>query len=126
LIEGGFCKKKSNGNLFLARISVPVIQFPEQEVLLNPYLLGVLLGDGCLSGLSLSVCLYEEDVRTKINDILTKEYQCTLRKMSRHSSEHNYRIVGITTWCQGRCPKGDYYHPIKKIYKTCFQTKRSN
>lgn len=61
----------------------------DEELLIDAYLLGVLLGDGCLGSKgSLFVCLPEEDIKHKVEEKL-KIYGCNIRKIN----EYDYVIL---------------------------------
>lgn len=69
---------------------LPVCQFQEAKTLpLHPYLLGVLLGDGCLESGQLQVSLLEDDVKNKVVNLLS-EIGCTLHQIGKRT---NYRIT---------------------------------
>lgn len=64
-------KKKNNTSGWKFRIPVPKIDCWNSSVSIDPYLLGVLLGDGDLgSNDSIKVSLYEEDIFNKTKSIL--------------------------------------------------------
>ena len=52
------------------RIPLAVIDCWDTEVELDPYLLGCLIGDGCLQHDQISICVPEEDIKNKIKDIV--------------------------------------------------------
>ena len=51
------------------RIDIPIVNFTKKDILINPYLLGALLGDGSLSG-NFAFSNNENDVIQKVNSIL--------------------------------------------------------
>lgn len=64
-------KKKNNTSGWKFRIPIPKINCWNNSVLIDPYLLGVLLGDGDLgSSSNIKVSLYEKDIFNKIKIIL--------------------------------------------------------
>lgn len=64
-------KKKNNTNGWKFRIPIPKINCWNNSVPIDPYLLGVLLGDGDLgSSSNIKVSLYEKDIFNKIKIIL--------------------------------------------------------
>lgn len=82
------------------RVDTPSVDFEKQEVLINPYLLGALLGDGGLSNTyqkgttlrgQLRFTNSEQDVLGKVNTILNDEYGMTLQ----HIANYDYRIKYI-------------------------------
>ena len=76
-----------------------IIDFPKQDIPLNPYLLGALIGDGCMSNKGLTFTVAEEDLKEKIEDIL-KDYDCSLQYLSKY----DYTVKG---------PIGFGYHNIQ-------------
>ena len=52
------------------RIPLPIIDCWDSPVELDPYLLGCLLGDGCLQHDQISICVPEEDIKNKIKNII--------------------------------------------------------
>lgn len=73
------------------RIDTPSVDFPEQELLIDPYLLGTIIGDGGVSGNNMMFSNADEDVLIKVGDILKNDYEMELR----HRSNHDYRISYI-------------------------------
>lgn len=74
--------------------AIPVadaVQFaPLSEALpLDPYLLGVLLGDGCFRSRSYYLSNSEQDIRDRVEQVLNQ-----LGDRLVHSARHDYRIVG--------------------------------
>lgn len=76
-----------------------IIDFPEETVPLNPYLLGALLGDGNMSDKGLVFTVAEDDLKEKIQNILA-EYNCSLN----YISQYDYSIQG---------PLGFGYHNLQ-------------
>lgn len=75
---------------YKVRVDVPKVDFPKQDVPMDPYLLGCLIGDGSLhnnAGISNS----EKDILEKINRLVGC-YNCELE----HTSKYDYRIKRIT------------------------------
>jgi len=89
------------------------IEFETQPVLINPYVLGVLLGDGHLSGKdktdSISITNTELDIIKKIENLLGKEYKLN------HSTKESitYVIVDTNRNKQQHNIKGDYISRLK-------------
>ena len=52
------------------RIPIPIIDCWNNDVELDPYLLGCLLGDGCLQYDGISICIPEEDIKNKVQNIV--------------------------------------------------------
>lgn len=67
---------------------VPVIDcFEEKELLLDPYLMGVLLGDGGLSDETIKLTLPDDEVREEVIKRLPVGYEL------RHANKYDYRVV---------------------------------
>ena len=73
------------------RIPVPIIDCWKNTLDFNPYLMGILLGDGNLTNLdSVKVSLFEKDIQEKVSNILNMEGYCL------HTiTEGQYRINKI-------------------------------
>lgn len=81
--------KNNNGSW---NIYIPIIQpisFEKQKLPLDPYLLGVLLGDGCMSQNKIVFTCAESDLLVKVENIL-KQYECKLTYLSKY----DYTIQG--------------------------------
>lgn len=70
------------------RVDIPSVDFDCKEVTINPYLLGCLLGDGSLSSGNFSFSNSEDDIIQRVDDILNKEYDMTLK----HARNYDYKI----------------------------------
>lgn len=71
------------------RMDVPSVDFLEQPVKINPYLLGALLGDGGLSKSNLTFCNSEQDIVEKVNNILNKDYGMYLKRKNINKFDYN-------------------------------------
>ena len=89
----------SNGHWDVYLPQPEVINFPKKDIPLNPYLLGALISDGCMSDKGLVFTVAEEDLKQNIQNILA-EYQCSLN----YISQYDYSIKG---------PLGFGYHNIQ-------------
>lgn len=75
-----------------SRYYIPVsepVQYPEKELLIDPYLLGVLIGDGSLSSGNLTVTSADPELIERCSQVLPKDY--TFKKFSKYG----YRISHI-------------------------------
>lgn len=79
---------KYNKNNCYIPMTKPVL-FKKQNVPLDPYLLGCLLGDGCLSQNGIRFTVEQEDLKEMIIEIL-KEYDCSLK----YRSQYDYQLFG--------------------------------
>lgn len=66
---------------YKVRIDIPSVDFSKQNVLIDPYLLGALIGDGSLSG-NFSFSSTESDVIGNVDFLLRKNYGMCLYKKS--------------------------------------------
>jgi len=66
---------------------VPKIEFREQELKIDPYLLGVILGDGGISGDGIVITLPDDEIRERISAILPDGY------LLRHKSRYDWRVT---------------------------------
>lgn len=69
--------------------------FPALPVTIDAYLLGVLLGDGCLQKQHVSLSLYEADVRFSVERTL-REMGLKLTKTNPDATKHDYYVVADT------------------------------
>ena len=76
---------------FKLRVDLPTVSWPHVDVPVDPYLLGALIGDGCLSN-NFGFSSTEEDVIQKVDSILRRDWNMMLK----HISGPDYNIVNIT------------------------------
>ncbi len=76
------------------RVDLPEVDWPYQEVKIDPYLLGVLIGDGSLKG-NLTITNCEKDIIDRVDDILRRDFDCHLVQ---DSTGINYSIQLIDPW----------------------------
>lgn len=79
---------------FKLRIDVPEVDWLAQELPVDPYLVGALIGDGSLNG-DFKFSNSEEDVVGKVDDILRRDWGKMLRKVP--GDNVDYDIVDIET-----------------------------
>ena len=72
------------------RMDLPIIDWDSQDLPIDPYLLGVLIGDGSLSGGNMGFCNAESDIINRVNSILLRDWNCYLNKMP--GDNYDYRI----------------------------------
>lgn len=58
---------------------VPKIDFPKKELLLHPYVLGVLIGDGSLSSGNLNISTIDYELLDNVKNFLPKDYELIYR-----------------------------------------------
>lgn len=109
--------KFMNKSKYKLRVDVPKVDWDEKPVLINPYLLGILIGDGSLSN-NLSLSNVESDIIYKADMILHKEYNMKLTSQN----NKDYKICYITN-PKHNSSKGDRglhklvrnYNPIETL-----------
>ena len=95
--------KVKHGNVERKNYSVDYveqIEFEQKDFYIHPYLLGLLIGDGNLEKNSVSISLYDEQLRKDIYNFFPNEqYEITL-KSSKHPNIHDYSIKynGLETY----------------------------
>jgi DNA polymerase III subunit gamma/tau len=70
---------------------MPSVDWEYQDVLIDPYLLGLLITDGSFSKGNFGITNSEQDILLNVNKILKENYNMYLR----HSSKYDYRIQYI-------------------------------
>lgn len=96
IIDTEYLTKITN---FSNRFEIPMceaIQFPEQEVPIPPYILGLLLGDGCFSTNNISLTTAHEEIKRAFEEYVISDsnntyYLCETNKKSK-SKAKGYRI----------------------------------
>ena len=90
--------KNNNGSW---NIYIPMIQpihFSNNNLPIDPYLLGVLLGEGCWTGDGITFTCAEKDLLEKVENILQK-YQCSLQ----YTGQYDYGIRGEKGFGYNNC-----------------------
>jgi hypothetical protein len=92
--------------------SIPMcgpVQFPEQDLALHPYVLGVLLGDGCISSGNCSITVSDPEIAHRVYALLPQGHSmgvkdvdshCATYSISEGSSRQGIRIIlrGLGVW----------------------------
>ena len=89
MLDSGIVDSSGRSRWFVP-LSAPV-EFSERSHVIDPYVLGVLIGDGCLSGTSIEFSSNEEDIVEKVSDILGDEYVVS----KRNSRNYSYGIRAV-------------------------------
>lgn len=92
IIKSGF-KNKRSGVGFTYKYEIPVtdgVEFNYKQVPIDPYLLGFLIGDGCISGSTVSFSTADDYIVEKIQNIVSNG-NFNVKKNSIHNC--NYNIV---------------------------------
>lgn len=66
------------------------IQFPVENLPIEPYLMGVILGDGCVTDKGVTICSADEAILNYVSDILPKGHALS------HEATITWRITGPT------------------------------
>ena len=106
------------------------LQFRNKDVPINPWLFGMLIGDGCFNIESIGLSLYEKDLYDKVQNILIHD-NFELRYLSKNHQEiKDFRIADLivskdTTKASRK--NGKYNHRfLQYIYDLGLQAKHSN
>ena len=94
------------------RMDIPVVDFNRQEVMIDPYLLGLLLGDGVLSSNNFAFSNNEDDIIKKADNILQRDYFMHLHYKDRYC--YSIQYIENPHHCGSRGDKG--IHPIVRNY----------
>lgn len=68
------------------------VYFNEQELPIDPYLLGVLLGDGCLQKSSVTFTTVDEFILNKITNIVERDFDLHVKPVTMNADTISYRI----------------------------------
>lgn len=95
---------------------VKPIQFEEKELLLDPYIMGCIIGDGSYcSETNITFTTQDEEIVNTINNYLSKE--STLKKIPQHKGNYySYRFIN-TRKQKSFYEKGIIYNELKYIFK---------
>lgn len=95
IINTNYLIKLQKESRFKLRVEIPSVDFIQNDtdIPIDPYLLGFILGDGVLSSGNFCVLNNQDDVLSKIDSILRRDWNRTLR-LSKDSTR-NYRIVPV-------------------------------
>jgi hypothetical protein len=90
--------------------SIPVVSevyFPENEVLIHPYIMGCLLGDGCLRGDDITITQADEDLFNNVEKLLPDGF-----KLSKRSHLTRCETRSITTRRGDKNPFTEYLRSV--------------
>lgn len=76
-----------------ANHTIPIVQpieFPKKELVIAPYILGVLLGDGCLSN-SVRFCSWDDEIVERVRELLPDNM-----RLNNDARERHYSLTGTT------------------------------
>ena len=94
------------------RLPLATIDVWDNETTIDPYLMGVLLGDGCLQKDSISICNPEIDIIDKIRNILTP-----MGYELHNKTPITYSIYGKGNF--GNRNNGSFINPLKDYLDEC-------
>ena len=63
-----FESEQNKKKKYALRLDLPILNYPKKEVELDPYILGILLGDGCLSTNNIIFANLDQDIIQRLND----------------------------------------------------------
>lgn len=89
-----FLRRKKNkfGKIYYGIDAVQPVYFDEQTTDLDPYLLGILIGDGCLKR-SIRFSSNDDFIISKVSEIIDK-YQCIIKKIKPYNkNSYDYSIT---------------------------------
>lgn len=89
------------------RIPLPIINCWDNDVEIDPYLLGCLLGDGCLQQDGISICVPEDDIKAKVENIVTN-----MGYTFKHIVRDSYGIRALGKF--GNRSDGSFINPLKE------------
>ena len=136
LIDAGVKKKATNKyGSYQYNFYIPMnkwVNYPKQDIKLDPYVLGALLGDGCLTENALTISSIDEFVVNKISDRLPVENKATNNPSQNYSwgfllpektKDGRNKWVGTTDTLDGvlsfkRGKTRDKYIPDEYLYNT--------
>lgn len=113
-IQNGLSWKNKNGNnlykFYIPDLLEP-IKFEHKELLISPYVLGALLGDGSLSTSSIKIATVDKEIVTNIQNLLGDEYL-----LKKDDSTINYLITQKDLWSHnGPYKKNKIKDEIKRL-----------
>lgn len=82
-----------NESKYKLRIDVPSVDWEKRDIPVDAYLLGALIGDGCLSGGTFGFSNSESDIVSKVDTILRDKYEYFLNPKS--DSDYDYDISSL-------------------------------
>lgn len=82
-------KDEEKSQIGIRPLSIPV-DFKAQELLIDPYLMGLILGDGCLAGINVGFSSADQEIIDSINIILSNT-SCHIKK---RDGLYDYSIIG--------------------------------
>lgn len=101
-------RNKTNYNYYIPQCDA--VEFNEQSVLLHPYVLGCLLGDGCITN-NLSLTSNDAELVEKVNSLLPEGYALN---SSESMEDISYSIIG-TNYVPGCLPKNIVKDILKQL-----------
>lgn len=119
LVEKKNYLETNGGEKVPIRIDIPKVNWPYRSVLIDPYLLGALIGDGSLVG-DFSFVNGEKDVVEKVDKILRRDWDCKLKQSK--SDPFHWEIQCINKWY----PLTIKYHNLTFKTVSEFQTWLAN
>lgn len=99
---------------FKLRVDTPIVDWPEANLPIDPYLLGALIGDGSLSSGNFAFSNSEPDVVAKVNDILLRDWGMILKKCPGDNVDYSI-TMNQTAHSHEFIYKSQVYHGIYEV-----------
>lgn len=78
---------------FKLRIDIPRVDWCEKPVPMDPYLLGCLISDGCMSSGNLQFSGIEDDIICNVDTILRRDWNCRLVKAKGENCDYDIKSI---------------------------------
>lgn len=92
LNKGIYRKDRPNSPIFKIPMCEP-IQFEKKDLPIDPYVLGVLLGDGCLCNNSMSFTTADDEIINNVSNYLNEDYKLTITNKLENNKSKIVNIV---------------------------------
>lgn len=112
-------KHKRSGENFRYKIpSINPVEFEKKELPINPYLMGLLLGDGTTCHPTPSLSTIDQQIVDNVKEILGEDFQITVDKneMKTHGyhCRHYFKYIGEDKYASGR-QYNKLYNKLKEL-----------
>lgn len=107
IVEKGYAYTEKPTGWVHHKVELPPVkplEMPEKELPIDPYLLGCLIGDGCLSKGALDFSTMDQFIVDKLNIILSRDWKMQLRKAA--SSQLSDYLIAFIDKANGKALGG--------------------